>query len=190
MRFSSEEERLAHPQAGLLSSWAWNKQSYFNQELSDYQLRLMENPSEEVDRILNLDEASLFNELPNKSEKVTAWLALAYAMPPVHHAVFLAFAYKIELLDEEIFILVTDVGDANHLQYWSQCMAQTHEGKAELQRIISSKGDYAFCVAAYFGSVAMIKALLDIEGVDVGTYVEAAQKVVADKLKLPANNLE
>ena len=29
-------------------------------------------------------------------------------------------------------------------------------------------------------------AFVDIEGVDVGTYVEAAQKVVADKLKLPA----
>jgi hypothetical protein len=173
MRFSSEEERLAHPQAGLIPWPVWQHAEYFNQQLSDDQLRLMQNPSNEIDRLLALDETTLLEEFQNDSERWAAWIALACAEPIASDQDLLVFAEKLKFGNPIIFILVADVCHVNHLQYWSQRMAQTDEGKAELQRIISSKGDYAFCVAAYFGSVAMIKTLLDIEGVDAQAMLTA-----------------
>jgi hypothetical protein len=175
MRFLSEQARLEHPQAGLIPQPIWRYVDFFNYELSDYQLRLMQNPSDEIARLLALDDTTFFEEFQTDSERWTAWLALACAKPRVSSQDLLILAEQLQFSNQDIFFLATQVDRADYLEYWSQYMAQTDEGNTEFQLMIKASEYRAFRYAAKHGHLDVVKYFLGIDGVDLDAMISARE---------------
>jgi hypothetical protein len=175
MRFSSEQARLEHPQARLIPQPIWSYVDFFNHELSDYQLRLMQNPSDEIARLLALDETTFSEEFQTDSERWTAWLALACAKRRVSCQDLLVLAEQLQFSNQDIFFLVTQVDRADYLQYWSQDMARSDEGTAEFQSMLEASQYRAFRYAAKQGYLDVVKYFVGIDGVDLDAMLSARE---------------
>jgi len=153
MKFNTEAERMQHPQAGRIPLDAWADYEFFNHELSERQLELMQVPSNDIEGYLErLDDETL--QQLGLSEKRATWLSLAYGHPDIQDDVLMRFSKRLGLQDEYVFHLAAFT---ERLSLLDRIIEQV--SPEQLQAMISS-GNYAvFRYAAGNGHLAAVNRL-------------------------------
>jgi hypothetical protein len=161
MRFNSEEERLTHPQARLIPPRDW--QTYFNSELSDDTLSLMQASNEGIGAQIE----ALYQRLPHDAgpEQDSVWLAIAYSHSQLSAEALLGIGELLGLTKEALFQLAARCGRLDALRYLEEKVAPD-----SLQAMIASDDFWAFRDAA------------ENEHFDVLRYLE--EKIVPDGLPM------
>jgi hypothetical protein len=113
MRFSSEQERIEHPQARLIPLDSWD--DIFNKKLSEFQLELMQVPLDNLGGYLdNLDDKG--PQSRDAREEQADWISLAYAHPDASDDLLMRFTEYLQLPPEKILQCALILGQESYLE--------------------------------------------------------------------------
>jgi hypothetical protein len=169
MRFSSEQARLEHPQAGLIPQFLWKSEGYFNEELSDFQYGLMTHSRDAVDQLLNL-RGTYPEELNSDVKRWSAWLALACANPAFEHLFVLNIGRSLGFSNVNIFYVTIMAGREQFLDFFAKDI-----GPREFGGLIARNQYSCFRMAAELRHVNVMKYFLEHAGVNVEAMISARE---------------
>ncbi|MDF1827779.1 MAG: hypothetical protein P1U39_05825 [Legionellaceae bacterium] len=155
MRFNTEPERMAHPEACLIPKRVWFDEALFNGEISDNHLKVMRSASQHGDEAIAEFDDVFLQSLGTESQKETAWLALAYSHPGIAPDVLIHFAERLDLKVEQVFKLSAILDHQTLLETLVAAYP------AQLQRMIRDGGYFVFRRAAFNGHLSLMKFLMN-----------------------------
>jgi ankyrin repeat protein len=191
MRFNSEAERKQHCQASLIPQQLWRTYFFFDSQLSEFELEIMNKVDEFA--LPSLD----FQALPD-NKKRAIWLAFVFSHPDASDDALMQIAHQLTIKPQSLFLnaiaygrtsffeklisiysasleemiisdnyraffLATEMG---HLAIVDRLLRIVNErGPHQLQTMITAGGGYgAFCNAAHWGHLAVMKLLVRVLG--------------------------
>ena len=164
MRFDSEAERMEHPQARLIPLDVW---WLFGNELSDFQLALMQAPTSELGVYLESLDRGVLQSLGTTKEKITTWLALVCSHPDVADAELIVYASRLGLSTKDIFVCSAILG---HLNFVDKLI---ETNPSQLQMLIEAGSYKAFREAAGHGHLAVMERLMELAPNNVQAMISA-----------------
>ena len=149
MRFSSEEERIQHPQAKLIPSILWSVPNLFNSNIDDPTLALMQ-----------ADEAHLMSCLESSIKSITnkevAWLAIAFSHSSLGFEELCQIANTLQLPEQGLFVMFGLLGKTNFFE-----SIVNHYSKAGTLKAMIAADEYrAFRAAALIGYLDVMNRML------------------------------
>jgi hypothetical protein len=158
MRFNYEAERMEHPQARLIPQSVWRRYDFnrfFEHELLEFQLTLMQITSRDLDDYLASFEDNTLEFIDTHEKKYIAWLALAYTHPDINDALLLRFADRLGLSNEDSFKLTATLGKLSLLNKIIEA------NTSQIQNMISAGRYGVFLDAVENGHLGIVNCLIE-----------------------------
>ncbi len=149
MKFKSKAERMAHPQARLIPESLWNNPLFFDRDLPDYLISLMQEADESI--ITAYSQAERFI---NYYKRKCAWLAIALSHPNLSIQTLQQLG---GLPDNTVFSLAAAWGN----KVFFETLANDYLIQNQLQDMIAVDNYLVFRVAAENGHLEVLRYLED-----------------------------
>jgi hypothetical protein len=159
MRFNSEAERMQHPEASLIPRVMWGNYRFFDSEIQDEIITLMQAGSDQIERLLEK------LQLRSLQKRECAYLALLYSHPSLSDEASYAYMQQLNFEPTQQLLLSCILGKTTLIER----IFEHHHSD-----IIKARGYEAFHLAVENGHLAVIERLMALAPSEVQAMVGAS----------------